>query len=166
MKTGKVARLFGKDQNTILDWSTRFAEFLTPEARKEGRAQRDYQSEDLVVINTIRILRDVQGVVDWEEIRARLAAGEREAQLPPEATDIQGEDAVTVYTNLKTLELRNEFLTKRIEELENDHREEVESLKSELQQEREKLQGEIRRLDRENAVLKYRLEQLEDDGNK
>ena len=91
MRTGKVAKLFGVDTNTVADWTLRFSDFFTPEARGEVHSQREYQPEDLIVVNTIRMERKQNAT--WEKIRADLAAGHRVTQLPPEAMNIQGDNA-------------------------------------------------------------------------
>ncbi len=103
MRTGKVAKLFGVDTNTVADWTLRFSDFFTPEARGEVHSQREYQPEDLILINTIRMERKQNAT--WEKIKADLVAGHRVTQLPPEAMNIQGDNAMQVYTELRTLQL-------------------------------------------------------------
>ena len=103
MRTGKVAKLFGVDTNTVADWTLRFSDFFTPEARGEVHSQREYQPEDLILVNTIRVARKQNAT--WEKIQADLAAGHRVTQLPPEAMSIQGDNAMQVYTELRTLQL-------------------------------------------------------------
>lgn len=107
MKTGKVAKLFGVDPNTIMDWTGRYPDFFTPEAKGEVHSQREYQPEDLILLNTIRVARKQNA--PWEKIRADLEAGERETTLPPEAMTLEGESALTLYSELRTtqLELRS-----------------------------------------------------------
>ncbi len=107
MKTGKVAKLFGVDPNTVMDWTGRYSEFFTPEAKGEVHSQREYQPEDLIVLNTIRTARKQNA--PWEKIRADLDAGERETTLPIEAATLEGDSALTLYSELRTtqLELRN-----------------------------------------------------------
>ncbi len=107
MKTGAVAKRFGVDPNTITDWTKRFKEFFTPEALADDKTQRDYQPEDVIVLNTIRAERARNA--NWEQIRAKLRAGDRDANLPPEFTTIDGESAITVYTELR--ELRSQLAT-------------------------------------------------------
>jgi DNA-binding transcriptional MerR regulator len=107
MKTGKVAKLFGIDNNTVVDWTNRFSEFFTLEALGETHSQREYQPEDLIIINTVRAAR--KDNTSWEQIRADLEIGERETALPPEIMTMQGDSALVLYTQLRTaqLELRN-----------------------------------------------------------
>ncbi|MBA3867838.1 MAG: MerR family transcriptional regulator [Anaerolineae bacterium] len=107
MKTGKAAKLFGVDPNTIMDWTSRFPGFFTAESKGEVHSQREYQPEDLIILNTIRVARKQNA--PWEKIRADLEAGERETTLPPEAMTLEGESALTLYSELRTtqLELRS-----------------------------------------------------------
>jgi DNA-binding transcriptional MerR regulator len=116
MKTGKVAKLFNRDANTISDWTERYAEFFSTSASSQGRSQRDYHPEDLIVLNTIRVARDRDNAT-WEEIRARLANGDLETALPAESLNIDGNAAVTVYTQLKALEAHNTVLEAEVERL-------------------------------------------------
>lgn len=115
MKTGKVAKIFGVDPNTITDWTNRYGEFFSFDAQGRDRTQRDYHPEDLIVINTIKNLRSRN--TDWENIAARLAAGDREATLPPEAMSIQGDTAITIYAQLKSLEVQLTNANHEIERL-------------------------------------------------
>lgn len=103
MRTGKVAKIFGVDTNTVADWTSRFSDFFTPDARGEVHTNREYQPEDLILINTIRIARKQNAT--WEKIQADLASGHRVTELPPEAMSIQGDNAMQVYTQLRTLQL-------------------------------------------------------------
>ena len=107
MKTGKVAKIFGVDPNTIMDWTSRYSEYFTAESKGEVHNQREYQPEDLIVLNTIRTARKQNA--PWEKIRADLEAGERETALPIEAATLEGDSALTLYSELRTiqLELRN-----------------------------------------------------------
>lgn len=116
MKSGKVAKLFGKDSGTILDWTERFGDFFSASARGDDRRQRDYTPEDLIILNTVRIARDRENA-SWEEIRARLENGDYETALPAEALAIPGESAMTVYANLKMLETQLEQRDRDIERL-------------------------------------------------
>jgi len=117
VKTGKVAKLFGVDPNTIMDWTSRYDEFFTPESKGEVHSQREYQPEDLIVLNTIRIARKQNS--PWEKIRADLEAGERETTLPPEAATLEGESALTLYTELRTIQLELRNLREENERLRN-----------------------------------------------
>lgn len=114
MKTGKASKLFNKDTNTINNWVDRYLEFFSKQGRGEGSSYRDFTPEDLIVLNTIKHGRDYDNV-SWEVIRARLEARDFVTTLPPEATAIQGDDALTVYNQVKTLTTRNEVLESELE---------------------------------------------------
>jgi DNA-binding transcriptional MerR regulator len=154
MKTGRAAKIFGVDPNTITDWTDRYHEYFTSDAQGHDRTQRDYHPEDLIVINTIKNLRSRN--TDWENIAARLAAGDREATLPPEAMSIQGETAITVYAQLKALEVQ---LT--------NANQEIERLRRERKDDQERYEANVAELNREIGKwqAKYEIlrEQMEDD---
>lgn len=102
MKSGKLAKLFSVDIKTLYRWTDEYSEFFSSDARGIGRTQREYGPQDMIVINTIMKLR--QQRAEPEKIRAQLAAGDFDTTLPPEATSIEGENAVMVYTQLRVLE--------------------------------------------------------------
>lgn len=130
MKTGRVAKLFGVDPNTIANWTKEYAEFFTKQALGEGnKSQRDYLPEDLIILNTIRSNRRKE--VGWEEIRAKLASSDLDTRLPPEATTISGENAMSVYSEMSSLRV-----------LYDKERERSEWLESELQRKDQELQTE------------------------
>lgn len=159
MKTGEVAQRFRIDPKTVRSWVAEYAEFFSTSARAEeaGQLQAEFKPEDLVVINTIRIERGKK--VDKEAIRAKLAAGERNADLPPELTNIEGNNAIVVYTQLKALEVRIEELQNRLEASEAERLE----LRQQMETEKNELHKQIRRLERENAVLQFRLGEFSSD---
>lgn len=115
MKTGPVAKRFDVDPNTIADWTRRFEEFFSPEALALGSTQRDYQPEDILILNTIRVERVKN--TPWDEIRTVLASGHREGNLPPEFTSIDGAKAVTVYAELREITAKLEIANQEIERL-------------------------------------------------
>jgi len=119
MKTGKVAKLFGIDPKTVTGWVDEFAEFFSPGARGEESTQREYLPEDLIVLNTIKVERVKRSEV--EQIRAVLASGHREVNLPPQATVIGGEAAIAVYAQMKELEVKLDESTREIERLRQEN---------------------------------------------
>ena len=164
-RPGEVRNRLKIDTKTLLSWVDRFSEFFSDDAKGivPGTLQRMYSEEDLIVVNTILKLRGERK--DFEPIRQSLAAGYRDRDLPPIFYEMDGEKAVVVYSHVKEIEAKYEAAQEEIERLraELDKQEEkYERLRSE---ERDKLQNEIRRLDQENAVLKYQLNQLKSDGN-
>lgn len=149
-KAGAVATRLGVHSDTVRDWTSIFAEFFSDGAKKTTSFQRVYDLNDEIILNTIHELR--QKGIEFEEIRARLRSGERVEMLPAANEPLPPESALSVYTEMKEL---------RVQIAERDG--EIERLRTESKEERERLQAEIRQLDRENAVLKYRLERLEAD---
>jgi len=184
MKTGAVAKRFNVDPNTITAWTDRFAEFFTPEAKAQDNTQRDYQDEDIVVLNTIRTARVTN--TPWDDIRAMLNSGQRDGKLPPEFTNMDGTQVAAVYLDMREMVVRlnyaqaeikrlseadaakQELLTvqqKRIEELLKEVGK-VESLReadATKQKHIEELLREISNLQREMGKLEGKLEHYQQD---
>jgi DNA-binding transcriptional MerR regulator len=144
MKTGTVAKRFDLDPKTVTGWTDMFAEFFTTKAKGLGETQRDYQTEDLWVINTIKVERSKN--TSFEQIRARLTSNDFDKNLPPEFTTIEGDNAITVYSQLKVYELQVETLTREVERLRQDGKEKEEKI--------ERLNREIGGLMAELRILK------------
>lgn len=175
MKTGKVAKVFGIDRKTVTNWTDmpQFKKFFTSEARGIDRTQRDYIEPDLLVINTIRSLRN-QGM-NWDEIAAALNSGERERELPASAMLVETTAPIAQYGRIVELQTALEATEEQVELLQ----EEVERLREELQkrvdsvrederqraQEREqRLLDEIINLNRQMVRLEIRVEMLQEKG--
>ena len=151
-KTGKVARIFGIDPKTITGWVDRYPEFFSSDARADEAIHRVYHPEDLVALNTIHNER-AKGT-DWEEIRAKMVAGERDTNLPPEATAIEGDRAIAVYIELNQLKTELGFANA-----------EVSRLRSELDRERDnqkELYMRIGRLEAHNDILRSQIKEMEE----
>lgn len=179
MKTGKVAKAFGIDRKTVSNWTdmSQLKKFFTSEAQGINRTQRDYLEPDLLVINTIRVMRNKS--MDWDEIAKVLESGERERELPPSAMLVETTAPIAQYGRIVELQTSLESAEEQIELLQ----EEVEHLRDQLQrrvdtvrdQERQKasdreqqLLDEIIKLNRQMARLEVRMEMLqenEDDEN-
>jgi DNA-binding transcriptional MerR regulator len=126
MKTGTVAKRFDLDQKTIKIWTDMFPDHFSEGARGEGRTQRDYLMEDLWVLNTIKIERTKN--VPFEQIGAKLAAGDIDTDLPPEFTSIEGESAIAIYSELKGYQIQIEHLTQEVERLRKEGKEKEEKI--------------------------------------
>jgi DNA-binding transcriptional MerR regulator len=151
MKTGAVAKRFDVDPNTITAWTDRFADFFSSEALAKDKRQRDYQPEDIIVLNTIRVARNTNK--NWNEILTILESGDRDETLPPEFTSIDGTKAITVYTEMR--ELRAQLSNANAE---------VERLRGELATERKDKETIIREAARWQAryeMLKEIMEEKE-----
>lgn len=176
MKTGKVAKAFGVDRKTVSNWTDmpQFQKFFSSEAHGVDRTQRDYLEPDLLVINTIRVMRNKS--MDWDEIAASLENGERETELPASAMLVETTAPIAQYGRIVELQTSLEAAEEQVELLQ----EEVEHLREELQrrvdtvrdQERQKasdreqqLLDEIIKLNRQMARLEVRIEMMQEQGN-
>lgn len=130
MKTGSVAHKLGiRSPKTIISWTEMFSEFFSESAKGGNGLQRDYNHNDLAVINTIRVER--QRDTDWEEIRKKLDSGYLESSLPLEATVIEGENALAVYGQIKSLESALAVANSELERLRTESKSEIERLHNE-----------------------------------
>lgn len=126
MKTGTVAKRFDLDQKTVKIWTDMFPDYFTPEGRGEGRTQRDYQMDDLLILNTIKNERAKN--VPFEQIAAKLAGGDIDTNLPPEFTSIEGDSAIAVYSQLKGYQIQLEGLLQEVDRLRKDGKEKDEKI--------------------------------------
>lgn len=176
MKTGKVAKAFGIDRKTVSNWTDmpQLSKFFSPEAQGIDRTQRDYLEPDLLVINTIRALRN-KGI-DWDDIAVILDSGERERELPASAMLVETTAPIAQYGRIVELQTSLEAAEEQVEMLQ----EEVERLRSELQRrvdtvrederrtarEREQqLLDEIIKLNRQMARLEVRMEMMQEQND-
>lgn len=122
MKTGTLAKRLKIDPKTVKSWTDEFREFFTKDAVKDdGVTQREYHPDDILALNTIRILKNRK--VSTDQIRDLLKQGHREQTLPPELSSIDGENAMLVYAevsqlrlHIQTLEAENERLRQQLGE--------------------------------------------------
>lgn len=149
-KAGKIASKLNVHPDTVRLWVDTFEEFFSANARKGAGIRRAFTFDDETVINTIHELRKQK--IDMEEIRARLKNNERISVLPA-VNEPLPETAVEIYGKMRELELTIDT-----------QRAEIDRLRAENKSEREEAQLEIRRLDRENAVLQNELNKLREAG--
>ena len=135
MKTGQVAIVFRRDGKTIRDWTGRYKEFFSKSALAEDEHQRDYILNDLYVLNTIRSERLANS--DWELIRAKLKDDYRDENLPPDAKNIEGEQAVTVYVQMREMQTKIETLEQRLRDQIKESDIRISALQSQVERERE-----------------------------
>lgn len=152
MKTGSVAHRLGiKSPKTVISWTDMFAEFFSEGAQGKNGLQRDYNHNDVAILNTIRIER--QRDIDWEEIRKVLEAGHIDPNLPIEATVIEGENALAIYGQIKNLESALATANAELERFRTESKEEIERIRAESKAEIERLHNEneaIRRQSKEH----------------
>ncbi|MBA3868234.1 MAG: hypothetical protein H0X30_03700 [Anaerolineae bacterium] len=135
MKTGQVAIVFRRDGKTIRDWTNRYREFFSKTALAEDEHQRDYVLSDLYVLNTIRSERVANS--DWELIRVKLQDDYRDENLPPAAKNIEGEQAVTVYVQMREMQTKIETLEQRLEDQIKESEIRISALQAQVERERE-----------------------------
>lgn len=152
MKTGTVAKRFDLDQKTVKMWTDMFPDYFTASALGEGRTQREYQMEDLAVLNTIKNERSRN--VPFEQIGAKLAAGDFDTNLPPEFTAIEGENAIAVYSQIKGFQIQIEGLLQEVERLRRDGKEKEDKI--------ERLNREIGKWQAMYEMLKEQMEEDDD----
>lgn len=155
MKTGKVAKIFGVDPKTIVNWTDTevFKKFFTSEAlATAGKTQRDYSEADLLVLNTIRIER-AQGT-DWEDIAVRLESGHREDELPPQAMLVETTAPIAQYGRILALSAERDAALAEVGRMKEELGERNKTI--------EQLQDEIKQLNREIGRLEGRLGYMED----
>ena len=116
-------------------------------------SQRDFNDEDLRVLNTIRVRKTRTNT--WSDVAKMLAAGEREEELPPSALLMSTISPVEQMQALMTARKDLEIAEARIADLE------ARLFKSE--QDRDVERERIAELREQIAVLKYRLEQANND---
>jgi DNA-binding transcriptional MerR regulator len=123
MKTGKVARALKLDPNTVRDWTDQpsVTEYFTGDARsKSANSQRTYHPEDQIVLNTIRILRNVESVKDWDQIAAILKTGRRDMEMPDSFYTVEGPSAVIQYTQLAVIRQERDDAVEEVKRLRHD----------------------------------------------
>ncbi len=152
MKTGTVAKRFDVDQKTIKIWTDMFPDYFSDGALGEGRTQRDYQMEDLIIINTIRVERAKN--MPFEQIGAKLAAGDLNTDLPPEFASIDGDSAIAVYSQIKGFQIQIDNLSQEVDRLRKEGKEKDDKI--------ERLNREIGKWQAMYEMLK---EQAEDDDD-
>ncbi len=163
MKTGEAAKLLDVAINTVKNWIDHpsVVDYFSPGARGvHGGSQRVLIEADILILNTIRHLRNIDSVTDWDEIAVRLSKGEREQEFPQNAISAdprtiplpQAEQSVKAAATLAERDAaleRVQELEDRLTEIEQEKEEIREKLTQELNETREKLLREIAALNRE-----------------
>jgi len=75
----------GVTTTTMRRWGTELADFLSTHANPPKGGARSYSDEDIVILRTVAVLRSQRQPFD--EIRTRIAAGERLEPVPQEPPD-------------------------------------------------------------------------------
>jgi DNA-binding transcriptional MerR regulator len=149
MKTGEVAKRFSKDPKTIRSWTDEFAEHFNPQALGNEGDQRDYTAGDIITLNTIRLSKGRD--MPYEQIAARLSAKDFDANLPPDFQTIEGDNALTVYSQMKSLEV-----------LLSSAQGEIERLREQLSDDRKHYETRIEQLIRQATEWEIRYKMLKE----
>jgi DNA-binding transcriptional MerR regulator len=167
MKTGEAAKLLDIVPNTLKNWIENPAVTLFFSAGAKGQhggAQRILSESDILTLNTIRRLRNIDNVSDWEAIAAFLETGNREQEFPVNAINVDTRmipipHAEVSAKYMATIAERN-YALNRVKELEAEftliraeHEEKLEKERSDRREEVDELQEKIAQLNREIGGL-------------
>ena len=147
MKTGEVSKKFSKDPKTIRAWTDEFAEYFSPQALGKEGDQRDYSPGDVITLNTIRLSKGRD--MPFEQIAARLTAKDFDTNLPPDFQTIEGDNALTVYSQMKSLEV-----------LLSNAQAEIERLREQMADDRKHYESRIEQLIRQATEWEIRYKML------
>ena len=90
----------------------------------------------------------------FEQIGAKLAAGDVDTNLPPEFTSIEGENAIAVYSQIKTFQMQLDSLSQ-----------EVDRLRKEGKEKEDKIERLNREIGKWQAMYEMLKEQTDDDDD-
>lgn len=161
MKTGKVAKSFGIDPKTVLNWTDHplFRKFFTHEALGDAdHTQRDFNESDLMVLNTIRSERARN--TDWEDIAKILEGGYREDELPPTAMLVETTAPIAQYGRIVALTAERDSALAEVNRLKEEAKQK-DTVLEQLQREIQKLNREIGKLEGKMEYLKERQDENE-----
>lgn len=158
-QTPELCALFGVSRQTIVNWSKRYAAFLSDAARPPKGRHLQFDDSDLTVLALVAEMSRIR--TPEADIRASLANGVR-GELPSEPigsalveTSEGTRHAVLLRAALEKSELRRIELEGRVSELQStsdQQRGQIDLLKTQLEESRK----EIRQLYEELALLKAR----------
>ena len=157
MKTGEVAKMLGVSPKTITNWTDEkaFMGFLTDEAKgnAESGIQRDFSTEDVLVLNTIRVHKSRRNT--WQDVAELMQTGHRETELPASAALTQTVSAVDQLSQLMAIKSERDTALAQLE----DAMFEVARLRD---QDKER-QNQIIDLNKQIARLELKLELLQEE---
>lgn len=148
MKTGETSKLLDTTKETLGNWVKHplLEEFFSPGARlKTGSAYRDFNRDDLLALATIKHLRHVERVGEWQQIADRLATGER-VDIPELATV---RTAHTTTTTRHVAPSALDILSQQVAQLRRELTEQRDKYEAKI----DKLHAEIARLNRVIGAL-------------
>ena len=143
-KISSVAKQLMIDPDTVKNWIARdeLKDFFSAAARGDDRKlQRRLEESDLIVLNTVRVLRAQN--MEWDEIADRIRAGTLNRELPFErAIDLGATTRMQIERSLVTVQERDNALA-QVGSLEN----EIRDLKAALEREKAASEQKIRELE-------------------
>lgn len=136
MKLARAAKALGVNPRTITLWIERaeLAPYFSTPARLAG-AQRELNDDDLLVANTIRVMRAgvANNAANWPAIAERLASGKLERELPAEAATVDsGMTVLAQHERTVILAHERDTALAHAKELEAQLREQAAQHKAEL----------------------------------
>ena len=156
MKTGKAAKALGVDQKTITNWTDHplLRRFFSKEALAEGQQmQRDYDENDVVILNTIRAERTKN--TDWADIAKILESGGRDQNLPPTSLLVESTVPIQQYGKIVALTMERDNALQEVERLKRENDLKDATINA--------LQQEVRKLNREIGKLEGKMEMMQEE---
>lgn len=146
--TQSIQAMFGISHQTVKNWCTEFASYLSVSATPPSGRQREFTIEDIRVLALVNEMRNHGALND--EIRAALHNGQRGELSNQMATALV--PTTTLVTSLADAQARIELLTQQVR-IAEDAKVKAEGQVELLQAQLDSAQKEIRQLIRENAKL-------------
>lgn len=161
MKTGEIAKMMGLNPKTVTNWTDQaeLRGFFSDGAKIDETSgkQREYSSEDVLVINTIRVHKTRRNT--WRDVAGLLVSGYRETELPASAALTKTISPADQIAAMMAIKAERDTALAQLE----DARLEIERLREELKEQRDGTMQEVITLNREIARLELRLELLRDE---
>lgn len=152
--------MMGLNPKTITNWTDQedLAVFFSDDARRndESSSQREYDEEDIFVINTIRAQKTRQNT--WKDVAKILATGHRETELPITATLTRSISPADQVAAMMMIKAERDTALAQLQ----DASFEIDRLRKEVREQREEAGKEIIELNRQIARLELKLELLEE----
>jgi DNA-binding transcriptional MerR regulator len=122
MNITQTSKALGVSQATLKLWVERpeLSPCFSPGAHREGNG-RDFNDDDIAVVNTVRALREGTGNnnVDWQRIGDELARGYRDTNFPAEAATVEtGLTVLAQHERVATIISERDSAQARVRELE------------------------------------------------
>jgi DNA-binding transcriptional MerR regulator len=159
MKTGEVAKMMGMNPKTITNWTDQedLSIYFSEGAKAEdpSSSQRDYSTEDVITINTIRIHKTRQNT--WRDVANILSSGHRETEMPISASLARTISPADQVAGMMAIKAERDTALAQLQ----DSLFEVDRLRKELEEQRKEATDEIIQLNRQIARLELQLEMLQ-----